>query len=95
MSTIPTLNERDIRSFVGEQNLLNGKKYIREGAIFDARQHNRTLRASCKGSQGETYRVQVMFDDNDIDETYCSCPVGNQWHCSFKLLLMKPRLIKH
>ena len=28
MSTIPTLNERDIRSFVGEQNLLNGKKYF-------------------------------------------------------------------
>ena len=81
MSTIPTLNERDIRSFVGEQNLLNGKKYIREGAIFDARQHNMTLRASCKGSQGETYRVQVTFDDNDIDETYCSCPVGNQGHC--------------
>jgi uncharacterized Zn finger protein len=81
MSTIPTLDERDIRSFAGEHNLLNGKKYVREGAIFDARQHNMTLRASCKGSQGETYRAQVTFDDQDIDETYCSCPVGNQGHC--------------
>src|SRR6266853_104828 len=81
MTTIPLLSERDIRAFVTEQNLVNGQRYVREGAIFDARQHGTTLRASCKGSQGEIYKVRVTFDGNDIEDSFCTCPAGEHGYC--------------
>ncbi|MFL5663813.1 MAG: SWIM zinc finger domain-containing protein [Ktedonobacteraceae bacterium] len=81
MITIPKLSERDIRAFVSEQNLVNGKQYVRNGAIFDARQHGTTLRASCRGSEGAIYKVQVTFDGADIDESFCTCPAANHAYC--------------
>ena len=81
MSTIPLLTERDIRAFVTEQNLVNGQRYVREGAIFDARQHGATLRASCKGSQGEIYKVQVTFAGKDIEDSFCTCPAAEHGYC--------------
>jgi uncharacterized Zn finger protein len=35
MNTLPTITEQDIRTFVGEQNLLKGQQYVRDGAIVD------------------------------------------------------------
>jgi hypothetical protein len=32
VSTIPTITEQDIRTFVGEQNFLKGQHYVRDGA---------------------------------------------------------------
>lgn len=81
MIAIPKLSERDIRAFVSEQNLVHGKQYVRNRAIFDARQHGTTLRASCRGSEGEVYKVQVIFDGADIDESFCTCPAANHAYC--------------
>ncbi len=96
MATIPTLTERDIRSLVGEQNLLNGQRYVREGALFDTRRQGRTLTASCKGTHGETYREQVTFNDTGIEDSFCTCPASNTGYCKHIAALLwawlqKPR----
>lgn len=35
---LPTITERDIRAFVGEQNFLKGWQYVRDGAIINLQQ---------------------------------------------------------
>ncbi len=76
MSTIPTITEQDIRTFVGEQNFLKGQHYVRDGAIVDPVQQGMMLKAYCFGSLPEPYRVQVTFDDSGITAALCSCSAG-------------------
>jgi hypothetical protein len=70
------LTEQKIRTFVGEQNLLKGQQYVRDGAIIDPVKQGMSLKAYCYGSLPEPYRVQVIFDDTGISTALCSCPVG-------------------
>lgn len=76
MTTIPSLTEQDIRTFVGEENFLKGQQYFHDGAIVDAARQGMTLKAYCYGSLPEPYRVQVTFDATSISRAACSCPVG-------------------
>src|SRR6266571_5090563 len=88
MTTIPKLSERDIRAVVGEQNLLSGQGYVRDGSLFDTKLHGRMLRAYCKGTHGETYRVQVTFDDTGIADSFCTCPAGERGYCKHLAALL-------
>ena len=38
MSTIPTITEQNIRTFVGEQNFQKGQLLVRDGAIVNPEQ---------------------------------------------------------
>jgi uncharacterized Zn finger protein len=76
MSTIPTLTEKNIRTFAGEQNFLKGQQLVREGAILNPEQQAMALKAYCYGSLPEPYRVQVTFDGSRINSYLCSCPAG-------------------
>ncbi len=73
MSTIPTINEHNIRTFVGEQNFLKGQQYNRAGSIINPVQQGVALKAYCYGSLPEPYRVQVTCNDTDITAALCSC----------------------
>ena len=76
MSTIPTLTEQKIRTFVGEQNFLKGQQGVRDGAIVNPAQQAMALKAYCYGSLPEPYRVQVTFDGSGITASLCSCSGG-------------------
>ncbi len=75
MSTIPTLTEQNIRTFVGEQNFQKGRQPVRDGAIVNPEQQAMTLKAYCYGSLPEPYRVQVTFDGTGITAALCSCSI--------------------
>jgi hypothetical protein len=76
MTTIPTLTEQNIRTFVGEQNFQKGQQHVRGGAIVNPEQQAMALKAYCYGSLPEPYRVQVTFDGTSITATLCSCSTG-------------------
>jgi hypothetical protein len=76
MSIIPTLTEKNIRTFVGEQNFQKGQQLAHAGAILNPEQQAMALKAYCYGSLPEPYRVQVTFDDSRINSYLCSCPAG-------------------
>jgi uncharacterized Zn finger protein len=80
-STIPTVSEGEIRARVGEQSFQRGRQYFRDGAIFDARRQDMTLKARCAGSRGNAYRLHVTFDATGIADADCSCPVGTGGYC--------------
>ena len=76
MSTIPTVTEQTIRSLVGEQSFLRGQRYFQSDTIFDTQRQDMTLKARCEGSRGSAYRVEVTFNETEIVEADCSCPIG-------------------
>lgn len=76
MSTIPTLTEQNIRTFVGEQNFQKGQQHVRDGAIINPEQQAMALKAYCYGSLPEPYRVQVTFDGTGTTAALCSCSTG-------------------
>lgn len=87
MTTIPTITEQDIRSHVGDTSFQRGQQYFRNGAIFNARRQGRTLKARCEGSRSEAYHVEVTFDEENIVDTNCSCPIGGSCKHIAALLL--------
>src|SRR6266567_3705471 len=76
MSTIPTLTEQNIRTFVGEHNFQKGQQLVHDGAIVHPEQQAITMKAYCYGSLPEPYRVQVTFNGSRINSYLCSCPAG-------------------
>ena len=76
MSTIPTVTEQKIRTFVGEQNFQKGQQLVRDGAIVNPEQQAMALKAYCYGSLPEPYHVQVTFDGTGINAALCSCSAG-------------------
>jgi len=76
MSTVPTLTEQNICTFVGEQNFQKCRQNVRNGAIVNPEQQAMTLKAYCYGSLPEPYRVQVTFGGTGITASLCSCSGG-------------------
>lgn len=76
MSTIPTVTEHKIRTFVSEQNFQKGQRAFLAGAIVNPEQQAMALKAYCYGSLPEPFRVQVTFDGSGIIASLCSCSAG-------------------
>ncbi len=76
MSTMSTLTEHHICTFVSEQNFQKGQQLAHDGAILNPEQQAMALKAYCYGSLPEPYRVQVTFDGSRINSYLCSCPAG-------------------
>src|SRR6516164_8078541 len=76
MSIVPTLTEKNIRTFVGKQNFQKGQQLARDGAILNPEQQAMALKAYCYGSLPEPCHVQVTFDGSRISSYLCSCPAG-------------------
>jgi len=75
MSTIPTVTEQTICDLVGEQSFQRGQRYFQSDALFDMQWQGMTLKARCQGSRSTAYRVNVTFNDAEITEAGCSCPI--------------------
>ena len=76
MSTIPTLTEQHIRTFVGDHNFQKGQLLVHDGAIVHPEKQAMALKAYCYGSLPEPHRVQVTFDGTGITAALCSCSTG-------------------
>jgi uncharacterized Zn finger protein len=86
MSGIPEITEQDIREIVDGGSFQRGQSYFRGGNIIEMRRQGMTLKARCQGSRPQAYRVQVTFDDQGIDDTSCSCPLGG--YCKHVVALL-------
>jgi tetratricopeptide (TPR) repeat protein len=85
---IPQFGEDDILGRVGEKSFELGRRYFRQGAIFNARRQVSTLKAYCAGSRPEPYHVRVRFSSKGIEEAECSCPVGSGGRCKHVAALL-------
>jgi tetratricopeptide (TPR) repeat protein len=81
MGAIPTIGEQEIRQRVGDRSFQLGRSYYRDGAISGGRRQGTTLKALCRGSRPQPYRVEVTFADSGISDADCSCPVGDGGCC--------------
>lgn len=78
---IPKIIEKEIKERVGIKSFEKGKRYFKNGAIYEARRTKTTIKASCEGSYENEYRLWVKFGKAGIKEAECSCPVGGGGCC--------------
>ncbi len=85
---IPSISSSQIRDWVGVTSLVRGEAYFEGGAIDQSRLQGTTLKALCRGSQPQPYKVEVTFDAQGIASAGCSCPVGDDGHCKHVAALL-------
>jgi hypothetical protein len=78
---IATPGELYIQNRLGLGAYRRAQGYHRSGAIQGATRDGMTLRARCKGSTPEPYRVWVTLDERRVVVASCSCPVGATGRC--------------
>src|SRR5579871_3890371 len=88
MSTIPALSETEIRERVGDSSFQRGLGYFRNDAIVNPRRQGNTLKALCQGTAEAPYRVAVRFDDGQVVDAECSCPIGHGGFCKHVAALL-------
>jgi len=88
MHTIPRLTKSDIRNWTDDVYFQRGQKYYEQGAIYDQKQQEMTLKSKCSGSQAPFYRQEIVFDNKGIKFAECSCPVGDGGHCKHAVALL-------
>ncbi len=75
------LTEATVRHWVGDESFRRGERYYRDGAILHARRTGAALKAECRGSSSNVYRVQASVKDGQIVSADCACPVGEAGRC--------------
>ena len=85
---LPQITERAIQNWVSEPSFSRGRRYFRNGAIFDARREGDTIKALCQGSASSPYRVRVTLSSSGVADAECSCPVGADGHCKHVAALL-------
>lgn len=88
MSELPELTVADVRTWTVDRYYERGERYFRDDRIFNARRHDRTLKALCRGSQPNPYRVNVTLGPDGIEAGSCSCPVGDDGRCKHAVALL-------
>ncbi len=80
-----------IEEYVDRQSYGRGKDYYNRNMIHSTVQMGALLKGRCKGSQGYSYYVQVLFDVKQspaiINSANCSCPVSHYCKHIVALLL--------
>lgn len=66
MSSLPDLTVHDIRNWTVDRYYERGEGYFREDRIHHTRRHGRTLKALCRGSRPNPYRVEVTLSPDGI-----------------------------
>ena len=83
------LSDRDILEHIDEESFRRGQAYATEGRIISPRRQGNTLKALCRGSIPEPYRLQATLDaDGHVVAAECSCPVGYGGHCKHVAALL-------
>ncbi|MCS6902307.1 MAG: hypothetical protein RMJ98_16300 [Myxococcales bacterium] len=78
---IAALGELAIQHRLGLEVYRRAQVYHQAGAIQGATREGRTLRARCKGTAPEPYRVWATLDERGVVVANCSCPVGAAGRC--------------
>ena len=78
---IATPGELTIQNRLGLAAYRRAQAYHRGGAIQGATRDGMTLRARCKGTAAEPYRVWATLDERRVVVANCSCPVGTTGRC--------------
>lgn len=71
----PVLKPKAIKAYFDTTTYERGRSYAEEGAVKSLRWIGATLEARVQGSDVKPYVVRVEFEDGDIEETQCSCPM--------------------
>ncbi len=81
MHRTPPLNKEMIKNYVGLSNFQKGESYKANKAVRQGKIKNHILTALCQGHAFDPYTVEVIFDKQGINQSYCSCPVGAGGKC--------------
>ena len=84
----PSLTVADVRNWTNDRYYERGEGYFHEDRIRRPRREGRTLRALCRGSQPNPYRVEISLDADGIAAGYCSCPIGDGGRCKHAVALL-------
>jgi uncharacterized Zn finger protein len=87
MAEIPPLTEDDVFDFVGAASIAKGRSYVAH-SLSGLRQQGSVLKGRCQGTADEPYRVEVRFDQEELEDAYCSCPVGDGGGCKHVAALL-------
>ena len=88
MEELPDLTVADVRNWTVDRYYERGEGYHREGRIRRPRREGRTLKALCRGSQPQPYRVEVTLGPEGIAGGDCSCPIGDGGRCKHAVALL-------
>lgn len=86
MDNLPPLSEDEIENWTDPRSFRRGESYYEDGAIWNPRVQGNRLLAECSGSSASPYRVEVTLDEEGIESSHCSCPVGS--HCKHCVALL-------
>ena len=85
---LPLLTQIDIQQWVGSTSFQKGMSYFSRGFIYETRRQGQSLKARCRGSQADSYQLQVILSPTGIASASCSCPVGSGGHCKHVAALL-------
>ncbi len=88
MPSLPDLTVSDVRNWTVDRYYKRGENYFRDGRIHSTRRHSRTLKALCRGSRPNPYRVEVTLTSDGIADGSCSCPIGGDGRCKHAVALL-------
>ncbi|MFB6246935.1 MAG: SWIM zinc finger domain-containing protein [Salinibacter sp.] len=88
MPDLPALSVADVRNWTNDRYYERGEGYFREDRIQRPRREGRTLKALCRGSRPNPYRVEVTLDADGIVAGSCSCPIGDGGRCKHAVALL-------
>jgi len=84
----PLINRHFVQNYVGISNFQKGENYAINKAIRRGKLKNYVLTALCQGHEFDPYRVEVIFNQEGIQHSYCSCPVGAGGKCKHVAALL-------
>lgn len=71
---LPKITRAVIQRATTAQSFSRGEDYYATGAVAELVRRGDTVYAEVEGSSYEPYQVEITFDEDDIDDAYCTCP---------------------
>lgn len=72
--SIPQLSQEMIRRYASGQSWQRGEAYYHDGYVRRVIQRGSAIAAEVEGNDIRPYRVNLSFDNGELDTAYCSCP---------------------
>ncbi|MEO1068459.1 MAG: SWIM zinc finger family protein, partial [Cyanobacteria bacterium J06638_6] len=86
MAASPPLSESQVEALATDQSFDRGRRYYRNGAIFNPVLQGNILRASCEGSM--IYHPRVTLGAQGVEDTDCTCPYDWGGLCKHQVALL-------
>ena len=82
------MDESRIRELATEGSFQRGMDYYLSGAILKPVRQGTLLRAECRGSGYEPYKVSATLTDEGIEDIRCTCPYNHGGICKHAVALL-------